>query len=167
MKSAPIAARPSMTRMKAAPVARPRRRMPRRWSHSTSGLMASARKTEMAIHTSTLRAIDATWSTAQTAIASAKIARIVRTRKRMTRSATAREHRPRVGRSRDGGGLRAARLPPPMSRGNFETSMGAIEFELFDEDAPETVANFKKLAGDGFYEGVIFHRVIPDFMIQG
>jgi len=45
--------------------------------------------------------------------------------------------------------------------------MGTIAFELFDEDAPETVANFKKLAGDGFYEGVVFHRVIPDFMIQG
>jgi peptidyl-prolyl cis-trans isomerase B (cyclophilin B) len=45
--------------------------------------------------------------------------------------------------------------------------MGTIAFELFDEDAPATVANFKKLAGDGFYEGVVFHRVIPDFMIQG
>jgi peptidyl-prolyl cis-trans isomerase B (cyclophilin B) len=45
--------------------------------------------------------------------------------------------------------------------------MGTIGFELFDDDAPETVANFKKLAGDGFYEGVVFHRVIPDFMIQG
>jgi peptidyl-prolyl cis-trans isomerase B (cyclophilin B) len=54
-----------------------------------------------------------------------------------------------------------------VSHGTFETSMGAIGFELFDEDAPETVANFKKLAGDGFYEGVVFHRVIPDFMIQG
>jgi cyclophilin family peptidyl-prolyl cis-trans isomerase len=45
--------------------------------------------------------------------------------------------------------------------------MGAIEFELFDEDAPKTVENFTKLAGDGFYDGLIFHRVIPDFMIQG
>ena len=45
--------------------------------------------------------------------------------------------------------------------------MGAIVVELFDDDAPKTVANFKKLAGDGFYDGVIFHRVIPDFMIQG
>jgi peptidyl-prolyl cis-trans isomerase B (cyclophilin B) len=45
--------------------------------------------------------------------------------------------------------------------------MGAIAVELFDEDAPKTVANFKKLAGDGFYDGVIFHRVIPDFMVQG
>jgi len=45
--------------------------------------------------------------------------------------------------------------------------MGAIAVELFDDDAPKTVANFKKLAADGFYDGVIFHRVIPDFMIQG
>jgi peptidyl-prolyl cis-trans isomerase B (cyclophilin B) len=45
--------------------------------------------------------------------------------------------------------------------------MGAIAVELFDDDAPRTVANFTKLARDGFYNGVIFHRVIPDFMIQG
>jgi cyclophilin family peptidyl-prolyl cis-trans isomerase len=45
--------------------------------------------------------------------------------------------------------------------------MGAIAIELFDDDAPKTVANFKKLAGDGFYNGVIFHRIIPDFMVQG
>ena len=45
--------------------------------------------------------------------------------------------------------------------------MGAIAIELFDDDAPKTVANFKKLSGDGFYNGVTFHRVIPDFMVQG
>jgi cyclophilin family peptidyl-prolyl cis-trans isomerase len=39
--------------------------------------------------------------------------------------------------------------------------------ELFDEDAPKTVENFLKLARDGFYDGVVFHRIIPDFMIQG
>jgi peptidyl-prolyl cis-trans isomerase B (cyclophilin B) len=49
----------------------------------------------------------------------------------------------------------------------MNTSHGAISFELFDEDAPETVANFRKLAGDNFYDGVIFHRVISGFMIQG
>jgi cyclophilin family peptidyl-prolyl cis-trans isomerase len=54
-----------------------------------------------------------------------------------------------------------------MSQGTLNTSMGAISIELFDDDAPKTVANFKKLAGDGFYNGVVFHRVIPDFMIQG
>ncbi|HEY2160989.1 MAG TPA: peptidylprolyl isomerase [Solirubrobacteraceae bacterium] len=54
-----------------------------------------------------------------------------------------------------------------MSKATMNTTTGAIELELFDDDAPETVGNFKKLAGDGFYDGVIFHRVIPDFMIQG
>jgi len=49
----------------------------------------------------------------------------------------------------------------------MDTNKGTIELELFDDDAPKTVENFKKLAGDGFYDGVIFHRVIPDFMIQG
>jgi peptidyl-prolyl cis-trans isomerase B (cyclophilin B) len=54
-----------------------------------------------------------------------------------------------------------------MSTATLQTSHGAIELELFDEDAPNTVANFRKLAGEGFYDDVIFHRVIPDFMIQG
>jgi peptidyl-prolyl cis-trans isomerase B (cyclophilin B) len=54
-----------------------------------------------------------------------------------------------------------------MSQATLHTSKGAIAVELFDDDAPKTVANFKKLAEDGFYNGVIFHRVIPDFMIQG
>jgi peptidyl-prolyl cis-trans isomerase B (cyclophilin B) len=49
----------------------------------------------------------------------------------------------------------------------MRTNKGALKIELFDEDAPQTVNNFKKLAGDGFYDGVIFHRVIRDFMIQG
>src|SRR5207249_2871173 len=54
-----------------------------------------------------------------------------------------------------------------MSSATLHTNNGQIELELFDGDAPKTVANFTKLAGDGFYDGVIFHRVIPDFMIQG
>ena len=54
-----------------------------------------------------------------------------------------------------------------MSTAKMNTSHGAITIELFDEDAPETVANFRKLAADNFYDGIIFHRVIPDFMIQG
>ena len=54
-----------------------------------------------------------------------------------------------------------------MSTATMTTSEGPITIELFDEDAPKTVANFKKLAADGFYDGLIFHRVIRDFMIQG
>src|SRR3712207_1691540 len=54
-----------------------------------------------------------------------------------------------------------------MSAATLHTNHGAIEVELFDEDAPKTVENFRKLASDGFYDGVIFHRVIKDFMIQG
>jgi len=54
-----------------------------------------------------------------------------------------------------------------MSTATMTTSEGPITIELFDADAPKTVANFKKLAGDGFYDGLIFHRVIRDFMIQG
>jgi len=54
-----------------------------------------------------------------------------------------------------------------MSAATLHTNHGAIEVELYDDDAPKTVENFRKLAGDGFYDGVVFHRVIPDFMIQG
>jgi peptidyl-prolyl cis-trans isomerase B (cyclophilin B) len=54
-----------------------------------------------------------------------------------------------------------------MTNATLHTKKGAIAIELFDDDAPNTVENFKKLAGDGFYNGTIFHRVIPDFMIQG
>ncbi len=54
-----------------------------------------------------------------------------------------------------------------MSAATIHTNHGPIEVELFDDDAPKTVENFRKLAGDGFYDGVIFHRVIKDFMIQG
>jgi peptidyl-prolyl cis-trans isomerase B (cyclophilin B) len=54
-----------------------------------------------------------------------------------------------------------------MSAATLQTNYGAIAIELFDEDAPKTVQNFRKLASDGFYDGVSFHRVIPDFMIQG
>jgi peptidyl-prolyl cis-trans isomerase B (cyclophilin B) len=54
-----------------------------------------------------------------------------------------------------------------MSSATLHTNHGAIEIELFDDDAPVTVGNFRKLASDGFYDGVIFHRVIKDFMIQG
>jgi peptidyl-prolyl cis-trans isomerase B (cyclophilin B) len=49
----------------------------------------------------------------------------------------------------------------------IQTNHGPIHVELFPDDAPKTVDNFVKLANDGFYDRVIFHRVIPDFMIQG
>jgi cyclophilin family peptidyl-prolyl cis-trans isomerase len=54
-----------------------------------------------------------------------------------------------------------------MTPATLHTNHGAIEIELYADDAPKTVENFVKLARDGFYDGVIFHRVIPDFMIQG
>jgi cyclophilin family peptidyl-prolyl cis-trans isomerase len=54
-----------------------------------------------------------------------------------------------------------------MSVAAMRTTEGVIVFELFDEDAPKTVANFKKLATDGFYDGLTFHRIIKDFMAQG
>src|SRR3954449_2429505 len=53
------------------------------------------------------------------------------------------------------------------STAHMNTSHGTIALELYDEDAPKTVENFRKLAADGFYDGLIFHRIIPDFMIQG
>jgi peptidyl-prolyl cis-trans isomerase B (cyclophilin B) len=54
-----------------------------------------------------------------------------------------------------------------MSAVTMNTSEGPVTLELFDEDAPKTVSNFKDLADKGFYDGLIFHRVIKDFMIQG
>jgi peptidyl-prolyl cis-trans isomerase B (cyclophilin B) len=49
----------------------------------------------------------------------------------------------------------------------FETNKGMIKAELYEKDAPGTVANFEKLANEGFYDGIKFHRVIPDFVVQG
>jgi peptidyl-prolyl cis-trans isomerase B (cyclophilin B) len=54
-----------------------------------------------------------------------------------------------------------------MTKAVMHTNHGAIEIELFDDAAPKTVENFRGLANDGFYNGVIFHRVIKDFMVQG
>ena len=54
-----------------------------------------------------------------------------------------------------------------MSNATMHTNHGPIELEFFDADAPKTVENFQKLSRDGYYDGLIFHRVIPDFMIQG
>ncbi|MGH2971724.1 MAG: peptidylprolyl isomerase [Gaiellaceae bacterium] len=54
-----------------------------------------------------------------------------------------------------------------MSAATLHTNQGAIAIELFEDDAPKTADNFVSLAHDGFYDGVVFHRIIPDFMIQG
>src|SRR5436190_13124354 len=54
-----------------------------------------------------------------------------------------------------------------MSQAKINTTRGTIAIDLFDEDAPKTVENFRKLAGEHFYDGIIFHRIIRDFMIQG
>jgi cyclophilin family peptidyl-prolyl cis-trans isomerase len=54
-----------------------------------------------------------------------------------------------------------------MTTATLHTNHGPIAIELFDDDAPKTVENFLKLSRDGFYNGVVFHRVIEDFMIQG
>ena len=54
-----------------------------------------------------------------------------------------------------------------MSEATLHTNAGPISVELFDEDAPKTVENFRTLAADGFYDGLVFHRVITDFMVQG
>ena len=55
----------------------------------------------------------------------------------------------------------------PAKSARIETEKGAIALELYPDEAPGTVANFAKLAGSGFYDGLTFHRVIPNFVIQG
>ncbi len=54
-----------------------------------------------------------------------------------------------------------------MTTATLHTNHGPVDVELFDEDAPKTVQNFRDLTAKGFYDGLTFHRVIPDFMIQG
>jgi peptidyl-prolyl cis-trans isomerase B (cyclophilin B) len=54
-----------------------------------------------------------------------------------------------------------------FTTGEIQTNKGVLKFELYDDDAPGTVANFKKLISEGYYDGLKFHRVIPDFMVQG
>ncbi len=54
-----------------------------------------------------------------------------------------------------------------MKTVTFDTDKGTIKLELYDDKVPNTVANFEKLIGQGFYDGLVFHRVIDDFMIQG
>ena len=54
-----------------------------------------------------------------------------------------------------------------FTTGEIQTKKGVLKFELYDDDAPGTVANFKKLISEGYYNGLTFHRVIPGFMVQG
>ena len=54
-----------------------------------------------------------------------------------------------------------------MKTATFQTDKGSFTAELYDQDAPGTVANFEKLVGEGYYDGIVFHRVIPDFVVQG
>src|SRR5690606_38328258 len=54
-----------------------------------------------------------------------------------------------------------------MQTARFETNKGSFSVELYPEEAPGTVQNFTKLVQDGFYDGIVFHRVIPDFVVQG
>src|SRR5919108_2801842 len=68
---------------------------------------------------------------------------------------------------REGHGFESRWLHFLLKTARLHTNHGEIGVELFEEDAPKTVANFEKLSQDGFYDGVTFHRVIPDFMIQG
>ncbi len=65
------------------------------------------------------------------------------------------------------GGNKNSNSESTMKKATLKTNFGNIEIELFEKDAPKTVANFLTLAGNGFYDGTKFHRVIPDFMIQG
>ena len=54
-----------------------------------------------------------------------------------------------------------------MKRATFDTNRGTMVADLYEKDAPKTVENFEKLANSGFYDGIKFHRVIPDFVVQG
>lgn len=54
-----------------------------------------------------------------------------------------------------------------MTTADIKTKYGVMKVEFYDKDAPKTVANFVKLSKDGFYDGLTFHRVIPDFVVQG
>src|SRR4051794_4628497 len=62
--------------------------------------------------------------------------------------------------------LRSPQLPMPK-KATFDTNRGQMVADLYDKEAPKTVENFEKLANAGFYDGVKFHRVIPDFVLQG
>src|SRR3989454_1254501 len=141
------------------PVASPRRSI-RRCSQSTAGLRASARKRAMKTQEMTCLAIHTISSTIALATRIPTTTSTVRGRKETRRSrssAAGTSAASRSGRTVDSGVMEAI----------IQTNHGPIQLELYPADAPKTVDNFVKLANDGFYDSVIFHRVIPDFMIQG
>src|SRR5947208_1171860 len=136
--------------------------MPRRFSlassRSTAGLRASARKRAMKIQVRTWRAIHRTSSTIAVESRIPTMRNTVRGRNSTTRTGPSGT----TAASRDGRTVHSS----PM-QAIIQTNHGPIHIELFPDDAPKTVNNFVKLVNDGFYDRVIFHRVIPDFMIQG
>src|SRR2546422_8358717 len=130
----------------------------RRSSRSTAGLSASARKRAMKIHVRTWRAIQTTSSTIAVAMMIPRMRNTVRGRSSTTRTGPSGT----TAASRSGRTVASSAM-----QAIIQTNHGPIHVELYPDDAPKTVDNFVKLANDGFYDRVIFHRVIPDFMIQG
>src|SRR6478735_7298156 len=130
----------------------------RRSSRSTAGVSASARKSAMNTQERTCRAIQMTSRTIAVAIRSPMTRKIVLGRKSTTR---------RVGSATAAASRSGRTVQSDLMQATIQTNHGPIQVELFTDDAPKTVANFVKLANDGFYDRIIFHRVIPDFMIQG
>src|SRR3989449_4550478 len=130
----------------------------RRSSRSTAGLSASARKRAMKIHVRTWRAIQTTSSTIAVAMMIPRMRNTVRGRSSTTRTGPSGT----TAASRSGRTVASSAM-----QAIIQTNHGPIHVELYPDDAPKTVDNFVKLANDGFYDRVIFHRVIPDFMVQG
>ena len=127
-----------------------------------------ARNAAISTHVITPRAVQISQSSAATATTMQIVLRTDRPRKLTMRSPDIAPScrngprlRPAAKRRSDAGTVST------MTIATMQTSLGTIEIELFDADAPKTVANFVELTNKGYYDGLTFHRVIPDFMIQG
>src|SRR3989442_1558190 len=125
---------------------------------STALTTPLARESAMKIQVRTWRAIHRTSSTIAVASKMPTMRNTVRGRNSTTRTGPSGT----TAASRDGRTVHSS----PM-QAIIQTNHGPIHVELFPDEAPKTVNNFVKLVNDGFYDRVIFHRVIPDFMIQG